>query len=164
MNENSNSDHLEGLIQDTTDNIREQQEKGEALAAKQNKTSRTKPIFLLVSLVVLSVIFFIQYPRIIAPYELPDPNTNPIILESELILLSEAIEAYRLEQGQYPDSIDMIKTTPGIDQNLISSKNSNLSYLRKQNSYIIEWKQYTWHGKLNSESGEIKITPLHASK
>jgi len=161
MNENNNSNHLEDLIQNTTENIRQQQEHAASLAAKQPNQSRIKTILTFGLFAIFSALVYLQYPRIIAPYELPDPNTDPTVLEAELILVSDAIEAYRLEQGQYPESLDQIKLPSGFEKGSDSSK---LSYQRMEKFYTLDWKQPKWHAKLNSGTRELTVIPLLSSK
>jgi hypothetical protein len=161
MSEDNKPDNLEGLIQNTSANIRQQQDKASALADNRSKPSPTKKILAFASLATFAALLYFQYPRIIAPYALPDPNTDPTVIEGELVVVSELIEAYKLSQGRYPESLGNVKLLPALGEGVDIS---GLSYQLKDSGYVLDWQYPKWHGKLNSVTGEIAVTPTPPSK
>lgn len=161
MSEQNKSSSLDGLVEAATDSVRQQQEKADAFAAKRPPQPKLKMIFALILLAAFGGALIYQYPRIVEPYALPDPKTNPTVVEAELETISSLIETYRLSQGKYPDSLDKV-LLPAYLAEVV--KNSKLTYQANNSSYVLDWTLPRWHAVLDGETGKVAVTPANAGK
>ena len=156
MSDRNKADDLEGLVRTTTDSLAQQQQKAEASAAGRPPRSRPRLVLMLILVSVFAGALYVQYPRIVEPYALPDARTNPMVVEADLILIGELIEAFRLSQGKYPDSLGQVQLPAALAQLVARFP---LEYRLGETSFTLEWKPYRWHAMYDGDTGEIDVNP-----
>ena len=157
MIEKNRHNDLEDLIQTTTDDLRQQQEKANIFAAKRPSPLRGKQILALFLLAVFSGVLYYQYPQIVEPYALPDARTDPAVVEADLEVIGGLIEAYRLSKGKYPEGLDRVLLPAGVAE-LVARFPPE--YRLSDKSFTLEWKPYRWHAVYESDTGKINVVPL----
>lgn len=161
MTEQNEPNNLENLIQKTTDNLRQQQDKAEVLSAQRLSQPQGKQILTLLLLAGFAGALYYQYPRILEPYTLPDAKTDPTVVEADLEIIGEQIETYRLAQGKYPESLDQVGLASGQAKLLAKFP---LEYRSGEKSYTLEWKPHHWHATFASDTGKLTVVAAKDAK
>ncbi len=147
MSEHNKPTNLDGLVEAATESVRQQQDKAAELAAKQPSQPRTRQIFTLMPIAIFAAVLFYQFPRFVEPYALPDPATNPKVIEAELEAIAGVIEAYRFSKGKYPESFDQVRLPAGLAEAVAKTR---LEYQLKNNSYVLSWTPFHWQAVLDA--------------
>jgi hypothetical protein len=161
MSEQNKPTSLDGLVEAATDSVRQQQDKAADLATKQPSQPRAKQIFTAMPIAIFAAVLFYQFPRFAEPYVLPDPATNPKVIEAELEAIAGVIEAYRFSQGKYPESLNQVQLPVGLAE---AVANTRLEYQLKENFYVLNWTPFHWQAVLNGETGKIMVTGTNGAK
>lgn len=158
MREHDKPDSLNDLVSAATDRVRQQQNQAAAVAARRPSPPRGKMILTAMLLVVMAGLFVHQYPRLLEPYALPDPNADSKVVEAELEGIAELIERYRTTEGKYPDSLDRLRLPGGLAAVVANHK---LGYQVTDKAYVLDWKRPRWHAVLDGGTGQLKVTPAN---
>jgi hypothetical protein len=161
MSEQNKPTSLDGLVEAATDSVRQELGKAAELANKQPPQPRARQIFTAMPIAIFAAVLLYQFPRFAEPYALPDPATNPKVIEAELEAIAGLIEDYRFSQGKYPESLNQVRLPVGLDEAVANTK---LEYQLKENSYVLNWTPFHWQAVLDGATGKIVVTSANGAK
>lgn len=153
MSESQPKPNMSQLIQEAHEGVVQKQEDAALAIQKQPTESKIKTILAYVLVVFCITLAVTQYPRIHKPYSWPD-STNSIAIEADMEAVVGVIEAYRLSQGQYPDSLIQIRI-PNSLENIMNA--STLNYSLNEKNYVLTWNHSNGVASYNSQYGKINL-------
>jgi hypothetical protein len=153
---NDSNNNLSDLIESARKDAQVQQARTDEQLNKVANQPRGKQIFTAVLMTVFAVVLFTQYPRFSEPYTWPDPATSASAAEGELITLVGLIEAYRISQGRYPETLSQIALPAGLAELVASSVPE---YRPTENAYTLDWTLPHWHATYDSLTEKVSVEP-----
>lgn len=154
----SSHPHLEQAVSAAQTEIQQhhqktQEQESSRSVAAWRKTALPRYV-LLGMLVVLCGVAYVQYPRIIEPYGVPDPEESSAVATADLEAIATFVEMFRISQGRYPDSLDQINLPEGV-ADLI--KQSNLHYRKTDNAFMLNWTLPRWRLEYDGQTQATKV-------
>ena len=157
MNESPSKPTLNQLIDEAHEGAGRQQAAMTASVNQRPAQPKAKRILGLLLLAALVAAFFIQYPRIQAPYAWPDAKSSPVAAEADLEAVAGLIEIYRLLQGQYPAVLSQLALPAGLAALVAGSV---LVYTPGDAAYTLDWTLPHWHATYDSRTGKTAVEPV----
>lgn len=150
---------IDQLIDKATEHVAHEQQAAEAALAKQARASTTQQ-YLLGGLLVVSLgVAFVQVPKFSAPFESVDPTKSATVAEADLEIITSLVEAFRLSQGRYPQSLSEVTLPAALAS---ASAKGTLIYANQGQYFTLDWTVPPWQLRYDGQSKQLTSKPAQA--
>jgi len=137
--------------------VREQQRQAELIHAKQRAQTNRKRYLLAVLIAVGVAIAYLQFPRLLEPYAVPDPTQDAGVAVADLHALAIFLETFRVARGHYPERLDELNL-PESWASFVQEPGGP-RYRRTETAFTLDWSLPLWHVVYDGTSGESRTEP-----
>lgn len=147
---------LEQLAEGAAKDVREQQARAAAEAARQAAPQRGKRMLAGALAVACVGLLVVQAPRMSAPFAWPDPDRDPVVADADLETVVSLIETHRAARGNLPATLDDVRLPPGLAEVVAKSQ---LAYKASDSGYALDWTLPHWHATYASDTDKVSVQP-----